>query len=360
MKAPHPVRTAANLLRGKLTYVHAGVTHRCNLKCSMCGIYKRAGQLEEATPARWREIAKVLADRGATTVSLGGGEPFLRTDLAEVIAAFADNGFRVRALTNGVAVTETRLRECVAAGLADLSFSLDSLRPEVQRNFDGLDGGLEKRIANLAMISRVLPPRVVVLINTVISASNLDDLEGISDLAYRLGHLVSFIPVHLADEPDNDFFGRDEAMRFPAQQAARVRTLIAGLLTDKARRRHVANSREFLREIPQFLIEDRTSWICTAGRTYLSLRPDGRASICHHYETLDAIEVEQIDREWTPESLRRDIAACPGCLRPCWAEVALLATDAGAMWDQAVVQLRPRPARPVVDEAEVRRLVGLG
>ncbi|MDP8224484.1 MAG: radical SAM protein [Candidatus Lernaella stagnicola] len=357
---PRVIRTAVNLLRRNLTYVHAGITHRCNLRCGMCGVYKRAGELEEATPERWREIARLLAERGATTISLGGGEPFVREDVAEVVAAFADHGFRVRVLTNGVAVNEAKVRACLAAGMADLSFSLDSLDAAVQEEFDGLPGGLDKRLANLAMLTQTLPHTAGWLINTIVSAKNLADLPRISDLAYNLGAQVSFIPVHLADVEGDAFFGSDASHAFPPEQADALRAFVNEAVADKKRRGHVANSRAFLAEIPGYLLEGRTTWRCLAGRAYLSLRPDGKASLCHHFETIDAVEVEQIAARWTEEFIRRETASCPDCLRPCWAEVALLAVDPGAMWDQVRLQTagmsRRRSPR---SEADIRRLAGL-
>lgn len=355
----HAVRTLRGLWGGRLTYVHAGVTHRCNLRCTMCGVYRRAGKLPEASPRRWRETAKVLADLGATTVSLGGGEPFLRRDLPEIVAAFADHGFRVRVLTNGVAIAEEPLRACLAAGLADLSFSLDTLDEKRQERFDGLPGGLPQRLANLAMLSQVLPPKVRVLINTVINDRNLDDLLRLSDLAYRLGHFISFIPVHLREGEGDDFFGADPALRIAGEKETELRRLIDQLIADKRRRRHIANSRAFLAAIPDFLLHGKTDWICRAGRTYLSLRPDAKASICHHYETSDAIEVERIAAEWSSSKVRQSIAACPNCLRPCWTEVALLTRCPSAIWDQMRLQLRGVRLRPPLSEMEIRKLAGL-
>jgi len=357
--AAHAVRTLRSLWGGRLTYVHAGITHRCNLRCSMCGVYKRAGQLPEAPPERWREAAKVLADLGATTVSLGGGEPFLRHDLAQIVAAFADRGFRVRVLTNGVAIAEEPLRACLDAGLADLSFSLDTLDQKLQERFDGLPGGLSRRLANLAMLSHVLPARHGVLLNTVINDRNLHDLPRLSDLAYRLGHFISFIPVHLREGEGDDFFGADPTLRIAGDRETELRRLIAELIADKRRRRHIANSRAFLAAIPDFMLRGRTDWTCRAGRTYLSLRPDTKASICHHYETSDAIEVERVAAEWTDEKVRGQIAACPDCLRPCWTEVALLTRCPGAIWDQTRLQLGGAHPRPRLSESEIRKLAGL-
>jgi len=354
---PHALRTAYGLLSKRLTYVHAGVTHRCNLRCTMCRIWTRAGDLPEASPDRWREVARLLANRGATTVSLGGGEPFCRTDLPEIVAAFADNGFRVRALTNGVMVNQKALRTCIDAGLADLSFSLDTLDAELQERLDGMPGGLAKRLDNLAMISQTLPDRVTVQLNTVVNAFNLEHLTPIADLAASLGFSVSYIPVHLDPSGGNDFFGCDDELKLPDEAADKLRAAVDHMLDDKRRRGHIANSRSFLAMIPDFLLEGKTDWLCEAGLLYLSLRPDAKASVCHHYETTDAIEVEDLETVWTKDKLKQAIASCPGCLRPCWTEVALLAQLFGPLKDQLQLQrtLRRTKRRPV-DAAQIRRL----
>jgi len=350
----HYARTAGNLLRGRLTYVHAGVTHRCNLRCTMCRLWTRAGKLPEAPPERWREVARILAARGATTVSLGGGEPFCRQDLPDIVAAFADANFRVRVLTNGVAPDRDKLRACLQAGMADLSFSLDTLNPELQARLDGLPGGLLKRQENMKRLMAEEFRPLNVLINTVITAYNLDELPRVADLAYDSGFMISFIPVHLDDSGSHDFFGDDLKLGFGPNDAGRLREVVRRLSADKQRRGHIINSRRFLQAIPAFLLEGRAVWPCKAGAVYLSLRPDAKASICHHYETSEAIEVEQIDKQWTARVREKMIADCPGCLRPCWTEVSFLTTSPGAMWDQVHSLTRRRPRRatdPSADKA---------
>lgn len=354
----HAARTAAHLLTRKLTYVHAGVTHRCNLRCTMCRIWTRAGDLPEAPPERWREVARLLAAKGATTVSLGGGEPFCRPDLPQIVAAFAENGFRVRVLTNGVMINQTALEKCLAAGLSDLSFSLDSTDVALQEKLDGMPGGLDNRLRNLAMLTEVMPREKSVLINTVITAANLAMLSVLSDLAYRLGFMISYIPVHLDPAGEHDFFGADQSLKPSAELAPRIKDTIRNLLQDKKRRGHIANSRAFLAAIPEFLQSGKSAWACHAGSLYLSLRPDAKASVCHDYETADAVEVEQIDAHWTEEYLKHARQNCLRCLRPCWTEVSLLATEPSAMWDQARLQLHQRLSqRHKMSFEQIRRLL---
>ncbi|MBN2056293.1 radical SAM protein, partial [bacterium] len=156
MKAP-VLKPYFRLARGLVTarrpvYLHFAVTHRCNLRCRMCAAWRLADEDHEVRIQEIRRIAAAFARLGCALVSLGGGEPFLREDLPDVIAAFAVEGIRVRVLTNGVAPDTATLRRAFAAGLADVSISLDSLEPRVQGLIDGDPDSLHRKLDTLAAL----------------------------------------------------------------------------------------------------------------------------------------------------------------------------------------------------------------
>ena len=53
-------------------YAHFGVTHRCNLTCKMCGIWRYGNAKEELSIAEVTEVAKRMKRLGVVQVSLGG------------------------------------------------------------------------------------------------------------------------------------------------------------------------------------------------------------------------------------------------------------------------------------------------
>ena len=58
------------------------VTLRCNLKCTMCDVWK----IKDYPEMDLEQIDKVYSDLGRlSVVRLSGGEPFLRKDMAEII-----------------------------------------------------------------------------------------------------------------------------------------------------------------------------------------------------------------------------------------------------------------------------------
>ena len=58
------------------------VTYRCNAKCTMCNRYKEPSRPEEEISL---ETIKKLPEMYFTNIT--GGEPFIRTDLKEIVKA---------------------------------------------------------------------------------------------------------------------------------------------------------------------------------------------------------------------------------------------------------------------------------
>ena len=80
----------AALTRDVPVYAHFGITHRCNLTCKMCGIWRYGNEKEELTVDEIRFMAARMRRIGVVQVSIGGGEPFAVGHLEEAAKAFID------------------------------------------------------------------------------------------------------------------------------------------------------------------------------------------------------------------------------------------------------------------------------
>jgi molybdenum cofactor biosynthesis enzyme MoaA len=58
-------------------------------------------KVTELPLAEIRQIAAKLVHMGARHIVLTGGEPFMRKDLSDIVAAFSEHNFSVRVQTNG-------------------------------------------------------------------------------------------------------------------------------------------------------------------------------------------------------------------------------------------------------------------
>lgn len=108
------------------------LTHRCNLRCKMCGQWgengwaRRLPEEEACAELPFDGILRLLddVDPWKPAITLFGGEPFLYRRWAELVAAIKERGLRVNFITNGT-VLGSHFERVVELGVDELIFSLD-------------------------------------------------------------------------------------------------------------------------------------------------------------------------------------------------------------------------------------------
>lgn len=344
-------------------YVHFGVTHRCNLTCKMCGIWKMGDKRSEMSVDQIRAMAANLRELGTGVVSIGGGEPLLRDDLPQIVRAFFDQGMEVRLLTNGYTRTSGAERnvkfldEVFATGVKHVSISLDTIDP---KRFDEIcerDDVWQSAIDTISRFARVVRQRGGTgNINCVVSRANLRELPRMVDLAERLGFWISFIPLEV-HEYGGQIIEREraDAMFFTKADHAELDEMFGRLIEMKRQGRRIFSSTPFLEESLDYLKGGTPRWQCLAGALFFSVSPEGRFSICHKFDgTGQTRQQYYVYEPHFPRQYRdpvfqdqcaRTAHPCKACLRPCWAEVTMAFTHPRAFFEMATIQLHhPMPA----------------
>lgn len=164
------------------TDLRVSVTDRCNLRCTYCMPADGLDWLPSDDLLTTDEFIRVLTvavrDLGIRRIRFTGGEPLLRRDLEELIAAAASltETPELALTTNGLGLRH-RARALADAGLDRINVSLDTLDPtrfaqitRRDRLADVLDGLAAARDAGLSpvKVNAVVPHR--------------DDLERLPDL----------------------------------------------------------------------------------------------------------------------------------------------------------------------------------
>jgi len=102
----------------------AELTHRCPLQCAYCSNpVELLKANREMDTAGWLALFEQAADLGVLQVHLSGGEPTLRTDLAELVAGLAKRGVYTNLITAGVGIAEGRIEALADAGLDHIQLS---------------------------------------------------------------------------------------------------------------------------------------------------------------------------------------------------------------------------------------------
>ena len=179
----------AAFLRRRFIHCNLQVTYRCNFRCQICDFWKQpheAGQ--ELTVEEVRQVGRQLRRLGTMIISLGGGEPLVRPDLAELIRGLADSGHFPVLITNGWFVDEPRARELSAAGLQEISVSVDYIDPARHDAQRGAPGAWERAVRALELLNRLRTDRRRrVHMITVLMDDNLEDIEPLLKLSRELG-----------------------------------------------------------------------------------------------------------------------------------------------------------------------------
>ncbi|MDR2109651.1 MAG: radical SAM protein, partial [Coriobacteriales bacterium] len=127
----------------KPTLVEIEVTQRCNLHCPVCFMSAEADSSDVPLEHLTDFFATIAHSAGTNTgVQLTGGEPTVRSDLAEVVRIGRDQGFwGVEVNTNGVVIARdlNYLRRLVDAGCTGIYLQFDGLTSDVYQQIRGAD-----------------------------------------------------------------------------------------------------------------------------------------------------------------------------------------------------------------------------
>lgn len=162
------------------------ITINCNFRCQMCTFWgERHEDPSLETVKYW---IRELADFGIEEVDIGGGEPFVRSDLKEIVEEIKRNGMRAAITTNGWLVTEE--------SFPDVDFcevSVDGAKPETHDKIRGMKGAWERAIR----AAQIAQKRCQTHLNFTLQSDNYRELPDFCEMAKRLGFPVSIIPVSL-------------------------------------------------------------------------------------------------------------------------------------------------------------------
>ena len=141
------------------------VTQRCPNRCIYCS---SLSDIEHTEALDYDTICKVVDDAktlGAKSVSLSGGEPFLRDDIAEIVDYIHTMGLKVRVYSSGIwydngqcVSIPTTLLDSVKDKIDSLIFNYESINDALYATIMGTEPG------NLALLDETIKAAVALRI----------------------------------------------------------------------------------------------------------------------------------------------------------------------------------------------------
>lgn len=192
----------------KFYYLRLSITDVCNFRCNYClpDGYKCDHDREFLTLPEIKRLAKTFAELGTEKIRITGGEPALRKDLPEIIAAVKQTpGIKEVAITtNGFKLPE-HLPKWLDAGIDSINISIDSFDP---RQFHDITGHNKLETILAGIDAAMLDGRAKIKVNTVLlrdyNSRELNDF-----LSFVKNKPISLRFIELMETGDNkDFFNQ--------------------------------------------------------------------------------------------------------------------------------------------------------
>lgn len=301
-------RLLSGFVTGKPIHCIIQVSNRCNLTCGFCSFWERpAEHRDEMVLQDFETISAKLAEGGSMIVSIEGGEPTLRKDIAGIIRAFARYHHPIM-FTNGWTMTKDLAQEIWDAGLTEIGVSLDYSAPAMHDQHRGKPGTFERALAAVDLLKATAPRggRQMVMISVIMN-DNVDQLEDLLKISRAKGvnHQMTLVST-----------GGDG--RHDRAQHAPLAGIGAKLLELKKRYPHFITFSGYLENIDRFL-EGKPRTPCYAGERFLNVDHLGEVSPCIEKLHLSAGNLRRDPWPVIYEKLRsyEETKGCTSCMTAC-------------------------------------------
>jgi len=258
---------------GPPLWLLAELTYRCPLQCPYCSNpLDFARSHDELTTAEWIEVFRQAREMGAAQLGFSGGEPLVRQDLAELIAAARGLGYYTNLITSGIGLTEEKIASFAEAGLDHIQISFQAADEEV----NNLLAGSQKAFAHkLEMARAVKKHGYPMVLNFVTHRHNIDNIDQIIRLCIELE--ADFVELATCQ-----FYGWAELNR-AGLLPSKEQLVRAERITNEWRDKLAAENHpcKLIFVTPDYYEERPKACMNGWGNLFLDITPDGTALPCH-------------------------------------------------------------------------------
>jgi MoaA/NifB/PqqE/SkfB family radical SAM enzyme len=296
------------------------VTLNCNARCLMCDIWKQPGA-GEMQPREYLRLPASLRE-----INLTGGEPFLRRDLPEVVAAVRQACPRARVVisTNGLLVDrmgEMAPRLLQQAPALGVRVSIDGLE-ETHDRLRGVPGAFERARRSLEGL-RVAGVQDLGIGMTLL-VENVAQIGQVYRLAEALG--VEFSVTLASESPI--YFGDNKAHLRPRDGEELPQQLRRLAWNEYRHGRPKHWFRAWFEEgLAGYARHGQRPLACDAGRGFFYLDPLGSVFCCHLLpHRLGSLREEDWKSLWrSPQAqrAREEVVSCQACWMVCTARTQM-------------------------------------
>ncbi|WP_446666511.1 pyrroloquinoline quinone biosynthesis protein PqqE [Flexivirga sp. B27] len=162
----------------------AELTYACPLQCPYCSNPLELDKYrQELSTKDWQRVITEAAELGVLQLHLSGGEPLLRRDIVDLVQTASDLGLYTNLITSALGLSERRAQQLRDAGLDHVQISIQADQQELSDQIAGIRS-FDRKLEAVKLVRSLGWP---ITLNVVLHRQNLDHIEGILDMAERVG-----------------------------------------------------------------------------------------------------------------------------------------------------------------------------
>jgi PqqA peptide cyclase len=247
----------------------AELTYRCPLQCPYCSNpLAYAAHRSELSTGEWLRVLGEARALGATQLGFSGGEPLLRQDLEQLVAAARGLGYFTNLITSALGLDQARLQALKDAGLDSVQVSFQASAKAENDRIAGCTS-FERKLAAARLVKAMGLPLTLCV---VIHRDNIDDIEAILELCVALGADY----VELASTQYYGWAKLNQAALLPS----RAQVDRAEAVAHRYQERYQGKMKIFY-VVPDYHEERPKRCMNGWGAVFLVVAPDGAALPCH-------------------------------------------------------------------------------
>lgn len=286
--------------------VHLVITRRCNLKCGQCQAWMKTGQ--ELSHENWLYILTELRKwLGPFHLTICGGEPLVRKDIARIVAAASQNGLMTNMTTNGTLLDSEMIAALKAAGLDTITVSLDAITPSTYAWLRGREFSVYDIMKNILASKSYIKTRLAItLMNQnhkevmqLIDWAHSNRLDGVRIQAYFHG------------------FSNDRDCQQFAPNNNQGIQILREIIDRKNNGYRVLNSMAHLKQIMAMYSGKKTSGSCSLGSGNIRFNPDASIQLCRKKLIVKNHSRSEMENSWNSKEVQNALSKARACSEKC-------------------------------------------
>ena len=259
----------------------AELSHRCPLSCPYCSnpleLVRASGELPTGA---WISVFEQAARMGVLQVHLSGGEPAVRKDLTELVAAAGGAGLYTNLITSGLLLDKDRLSALQGAGLAHVQLSVQGADAAMTDYVGGTPGAFDHKMTVARWVGEL---GLALTFNFVLHRQNCHQAADMLALARSFG-------AQRVEMAHTQYYGwglENRAALLPGRDQLDAVTALV-----EAEREKGGLTIDYV--VPDYYALRPKACMAGWARRFLTITPDGYVLPCHAAQSLPGLEFERV------------------------------------------------------------------